>query len=641
MVELGFMTLEEANNEEASAIVLDEAEIQAEMDLLFKDLNHEQRKAAEHFKGPCMVNAGAGTGKTTVMIHRVAGLLLRGVKPGNIVIMTFTNKAAQEIKERLVSMIGDAGKEIIAGTFHSIIFQNVIKACAHSPYLEKVGINVPELVILDEKDANKIFLEMYKEADAHLRRPLEEDGDKSPSKVAKELRERMSLARAAGMNADDFARSVVPGGPNQALEAALADTWRRYEACCRAYNGVDFDDILVHAYKMFQHDPEIAQEFADVWKHVNLDEYQDTNGVQAKIIDTVMQHQKEKNLFVVGDEKQSIYAFRGSDIRVILGFEKQYPGAEKLGLTINYRSPRAIIQAANNVATKMHDKLTDGQLTSASEEEVQAPRLLSFADEYDEAYGLARNIGDLLASGIQPSEIAVIYPRRAKAEALKRELFARKIDFYVVGDQQFFEAAHVKDALSLLKFVVTPHDRSGGLRFIDCAKMGISSNAVIKTMEAESVNLMGALKHMSEERKLAKKKGELGEPTKRAKAAGKLYELITCANEFVQLSSDYQKTEKLIQAIHDGLIPFTKEKDLDIETETNEAANKRLDNEKAAAVKGEDVKLVFDLFIRAMQEGANPNEALESIIFRANNLHDDVENKIQLNDSSRIQRPGV
>ena len=432
---------------------------------LIKKLNDEQKSAALATEGPVIVIAGAGAGKTNTLIHRVAILIEKGIEPGNIMIVTFTKKAANEIKERLYGMVGEMALHINAGTFHSIIFSKILKRATNSEYLISENIDIDQLAIIDEKDSLKWFKESISELHPDELRAID-DNDWKPADFLGE----MSMARAVGMDHKAYQRGILPGSKNEMFEHLLCRVWKKYSEKCRFMNGIDFDDILVVTNNLLRAEPKLAHEFGKEFRYLHLDEYQDTNPVQMAIMDSIAK--SHRNIFVVGDEKQSIYKFRGADINVILSFEKRYTEATKVTLNKNYRSNASIIALANIVAHEMPQKLSDGQLDPQSDRLAAKPSIVEFETTTQEAQTIAQAIQRDIRKGVDPEEIAVLYRQKSDKIELERELVRLNVDYQLTGDTSFYKRAEVKDMIAAIRFMARPWDNSAGLRLLDAVHVG-------------------------------------------------------------------------------------------------------------------------------------------------------------------------
>ncbi|WP_170968502.1 ATP-dependent helicase [Psychromonas sp. SP041] len=601
-------------------------EVRAALDELNKPLNPEQKVAAETTEGAVMVVAGAGAGKTKTVIHRVASLMIKNVYAGNILVMTFTNQAASEIKERLEGMIGENGQYVHAGTFHSIIFRELLKAFPEHPYFEKHGINMQECVILDEKDAESILKDAINELSEEDAEILNDQEFK-----VKQVLSVMSKERASGRNSSDFRRTIEPGSRTEITDRIVFQIWDNYTKKCSEMQGLDFDDILVHADRLLKSDKGLSEELSRKFQYIMLDEYQDTNPVQMSIMDSIAIN--HGNICVVGDEKQSIYGFRFADINVILSFDKRYKNVKLVNMNKNYRSYPNVIKYANGLADAMPRKLSDGQLDAQrpiqeSRDEVllrksNSVAMVEFPSEELEAEAVMKAIKrDLNQFKMTGSDIAVLYRNRNLKNVLERELVQADIPYNIIGDRSFFQRAEVRDAVAMVRFVFNPWDSMAGFRLLKATSMKISDQAAKKAMREEGVNVHEFLKQQSNKKLKAKKRGET-EPdyTSSAKKAGPFIKLA----EMIRKSAEYQDSPEFIS---DALARIW-----DIYLGQN--LLKKADKEGGAKVDNrvENVRYIFKKVKDSLTEGMSIGEIIEDLTMMVdNNSANDVDdrNKVQL-----------
>lgn len=476
------------------------------------DLNPEQRLAAETTEGPVILVAGAGAGKTKVLIHRVATLIAKKVPATEIMVVTFTNRAASEIKDRLEAMVGESAQYVTAGTFHSIIYREVLRPNAHSSYLAGLGIDMTECAILDQDDSGSLMkaaLRSLGESDKEL-------VDENEWTVA-HFEKEMTSIRSQGTPLPEYRARIKDGSDGAVFKTLASRVWQAYNTYCRAAKGIDFDDILVFAAQMLEREPALAVQLGERFKYLMLDEYQDTNPVQMRIMDAIAQ--AHQNVCVVGDEKQSIYRFRGSDIRVILGFKERYPQAKQIEMIKNYRSLGRVIEMCNACAQAMTQRLSDGQLIAMRDLSPQHPSglmnkatLVEFPEDRDEARMVAAAIHRDLHMGKRGDSIAVLYRNREDKGELERALWERQISCHVVGDASFFKRTEVRDAIALIRFVFQPWDSAAGLRIIRSANLGVSEERAKKAMGKERISVTAFLEIEAAKTLGSGKKGPDGRP---------------------------------------------------------------------------------------------------------------------------------
>ncbi|MHD0644583.1 ATP-dependent helicase [Pseudomonas aeruginosa] len=586
---------------------------------LLDGLNPLQRAVALAIHGPVQAVAGAGAGKTKTFIVRCALMILSGIPAANIMMVTFTNKGAQEIKNRLEAMIGPDAQHVVTGTFHSVIFRNILKAYPEHPYLvNDLSLKMSECVILDEDESKSLFEDAIKLLDEPTAKMLNENSWKP------RIKEEMNWARAHGMDVTRYEREKIGyGSKEDVLFRVTADVWRHYTRLCRASNGIDFDDILVVAKNLLQKDPTVAHELSQRYRYIQLDEYQDTNPVQAKIMDEIAKY--HKNIFNVGDDKQSIYGFRNADITVITGFKDRYKDAKLMELNINYRSTPAILQAANVVATCMNQRITDGQLlTGRNPNEFagqgEQVKLVSFENYEQEAEMIAAGIKRDVGKGVKGKDIAVIYRSRSVKQSLEKYLVKMGIDYEVVGDISFWQRAEVKDAIALLRMTYRPWDSRAVLRVVKNTTMGLSDNAVKKGMVEERMTASAFLEAT------AKKTKADGTPTTAAGKVGYLVESLRRIRQLDALGEDSEYIRKSIERIWETyLLPGVRK--------SADKAAEDADGENELENKMLNVTFLFDRFFEEIKNGRKAEDVLDEIAMLGeakNTTLRDSENTVKL-----------
>jgi DNA helicase II / ATP-dependent DNA helicase PcrA len=402
-----------------------------------KELNKEQLSVVLKGDGACLVLAGAGSGKTRTITYRVAYLLSEGVAPENILLVTFTNKASREMIERVEAIVNGGGKLPWAGTFHHVAYRILKK------YAGLLGYN-NNFTILDSADSLDILKFCIKGEG------INRTERRFPS--PKVLQSIISYAR----NAETTIADVLDLKHPNWLE--ISDTITRIAGDYRKRkleaNAMDFDDLLVNLYLLLLKEPAVKKKFANQFQYVLVDEYQDTNKIQASIINQFAA--VHKNVLVVGDDAQSIYSFRAADIQNILGFDEHYPGSKTFRLETNYRSTPNILNVANDVIannTRQHQKTL-----RSFRDEFMRPEVHTFADDREEAEFIAGNILELRDEGIPMRQIAVLFRAAFHSQALEMELMKRDIPYEYRGGVRFFERSHIKDVLAYLRIVANKDD---------------------------------------------------------------------------------------------------------------------------------------------------------------------------------------
>jgi DNA helicase-2/ATP-dependent DNA helicase PcrA len=433
---------------------------------LLGGLNEDQRRAVKTTEGPLLVLAGAGTGKTRVITVRTAFLLSQGVAPESILLVTFTNKAAREMRERLKKMVGKKAESLTCGTFHSFCIRLLREHHAKLGLPEGFGI-------CDSSDQ----MTAIKGALRELRIP-----------------EQQVNPRAAQSRISLFKNSCI--APDQAIdeaaddwELAVAHCFRKYEEHLVRSRVLDFDDFLLYAMRLLEEHEDVREQLETRYQYVMIDEYQDTNGPQYGIMHAIVRG--HRNLCVVGDDDQSIYGWRGADISKILGFEKDFPGADKVHLGINYRSTEEIIDAANKVIRnnpKRHEKA----LRSAVGPGASIP-IMRMDDETHEATYIATEISELVRSGQNCyGDIAILVRTAQQPRAFEAELRGFEIPYRLVGGMSFFDRKEVRDILSYLRLIANPADETSFLRIANIPARGIGKTTIDKVIKAATESGAGA-----------------------------------------------------------------------------------------------------------------------------------------------------
>lgn len=321
---------------------------------LFKGLNAEQTEAVRHTEGPMLVVAGAGAGKTTAITRRAARLISEGVPPYRILILTFTNKAARELRERLKSMVGAPGQQVVAGTFHAFVLRHIIRK--HGKYNSSVS-----RAIIDASESKTLFEEAIKSLSAQERQQRIHQGWRS-----RDLMAEMSLARAQGLTPEQYRQQIRPGRQDEPFQMQVFHAWTEYLKLLDQRNAMDFDAILETGMDLLAHYPTVRRAMETRFSHIMVDEYQDTNPIQYGLIRVLSNLASQtRNVFAVGDARQSIYGFRGSDVGIILRFISEWEGARIVELPSNYRSSSTIVDAANRIANRMAQKIGDKEMVAA------------------------------------------------------------------------------------------------------------------------------------------------------------------------------------------------------------------------------------------------------------------------------------
>ncbi len=446
-------------------------------DLILEDLNPPQREAVTHTEGPLLVLAGAGSGKTRVIAHRIAYLLaVKGVHPKNVVAVTFTNKAAEEMRRRVEDLLLPAGiRPPLIATFHS--------ACVRilREHIRHLGVS-PHFVIYDEDDRLSLVKECLREEEVDERAL-------PPTSVVY----RISHAKNQMLSVEEAER--LARGPR---EDRIAAVYRRYQERLAQVGALDFDDLLLLTVKLWEKVPEVLAWYRGLWKYVLVDEYQDTNRAQYRIIQLLTG--EHRNLCVVGDDDQAIYRFRGATLRNILDFEHDFPGTRVIRLEQNYRSTKRILAIASTVIANNAGR--KGKTLWTENVEGQPACVYRAWDESEEAAFVAATIGRLRAEGVGEREMALFYRTNAQSRVLEDSLRRSTIPYVIVGGARFYERREIKDALAYLRLATNPADDVGFKRAIAAPSRGIGRATLARLEEMarrEKIPLLEACGRLGDE----------------------------------------------------------------------------------------------------------------------------------------------
>ena len=439
---------------------------------LLKNLNKEQIEAVKTIDGPVLVMAGAGSGKTKVLTTRIAYLIEEGIPSYNILAITFTNKAAAEMRDRVSNLIGDVSSFI--GTFHSL----GVRIIRENHDILGLPNN---FTIIDSDDTNTIIKKLLKEMNLDSKQY-------SPSYV----RNRISFIKNQMLTDGELDRLF-----NTPMDKVVVEVYHRYNNKLKTSASVDFDDLLLLPVNLFKERKDILEYYQDKYRYILIDEYQDTNPVQYKL--SVMLSNKYKNIFVVGDMNQSIYAFRQADFRNISNFEKDFKGAKVIKLEHNYRSTNNILSAANEVI-KHNTERKDLKLFSDNEDGVK----IKYMRAYDEKHEIALVIDEikhLLSEGYKNEDIAILYRTNAQSRAIEDVFLAKGIPYKVFGSYYFYNRKEIKDLISYLRLIYNPHDEISLRRVINTPKRGIGESAIAAIEERakqQNISMFDALETRKE-----------------------------------------------------------------------------------------------------------------------------------------------
>ena len=439
---------------------------------LLKNLNKEQIEAVKTIDGPVLVMAGAGSGKTKVLTTRIAYLIEEGIPSYNILAITFTNKAAAEMRDRVSNLIGDVSSFI--GTFHSL----GVRIIRENHDILGLPNN---FTIIDSDDTNTIIKKLLKEMNLDSKQY-------SPSYV----RNRISFIKNQMLTDGELDRLF-----NTPMDKVVVEIYHRYNNKLKTSASVDFDDLLLLPVNLFKERKDILEYYQEKYRYILIDEYQDTNPVQYKL--SVMLSNKYKNIFVVGDMNQSIYAFRQADFRNISNFEKDFKGAKVIKLEHNYRSTNNILSAANEVI-KHNTERKDLKLFSDNGDGVK----IKYMRAYDEKHEIALVIDEikhLLSEGYKNEDIAILYRTNAQSRAIEDVFLAKGIPYKVFGSYYFYNRKEIKDLISYLRLIYNPHDEISLRRVINTPKRGIGEIAIAAIEERakqQNISMFDALETRKE-----------------------------------------------------------------------------------------------------------------------------------------------
>ncbi len=445
---------------------------------VFDDLNPEQRRAAEQVDGPLLILAGAGSGKTKTLTHRIAHIIGDlGVRPDQILAVTFTNKAAGEMRERVAKLLGRSAHDRsfmpYMGTFHGICVR-ILRQSGSA-----VGVS-PDFVIFDETDRVGAIRTAMK--NLHL-------GDKQTSPRA--ISHLISSAKNELMTPAEYeSHAATP------IQRVAAQVWPEYARVAKAAKGLDFDDLIGLTVKLLSKHAEVRQQWQQQFKYVMIDEYQDTNGAQYKLVQLLTS--PERNICVVGDDWQSIYSWRGADFRNILNFERDYPGAVVIKLERNYRSTQPILEAAQAIINKNQQR-TDKKLWTEQSEGLPV-QLRPTLDEVAEAEAVVKQIKEGTRDKRSYDDFAVLYRTNAQSRSMEDAFIRYQIPYKIIGGVRFYERAEVKDVLAYLRLIYQPSDSVSFNRIINVPARGLGPKSLSNLgewAEANGLNLETALEQVN------------------------------------------------------------------------------------------------------------------------------------------------
>jgi DNA helicase-2/ATP-dependent DNA helicase PcrA len=433
------------------------------MDLL-EGLNDKQYEAVTKTEGPCLVIAGAGSGKTKVLTHKIAYLMgEKNVKPWDILAITFTNKAANEMKERVTKLVGDVAKDMWIGTFHSICVR-ILRRC-----IDRIGFD-SSFVIFDTSDQRTLIKKILKDKELDDKMFSDKSVQYEISNAKNEMLEPPAYAMKAK---GDYRKEQI------------ADVYKIYQKRLQENNAIDFDDIINFVIKILMENPDVLEYYSEKFKYVLVDEYQDTNKAQFTLVTLLAS--KYGNITVVGDNDQGIYSFRGADISNILNFEKDFPGTQIIKLEQNYRCTQSILNVANAVIKNNETKYEKSLWTE--NEQGSLPIVFRGDDEYDEANYIARKIESLKSTEYYGnSAFAILYRMNSQSRSIEDVLRREDIPYKIIGGLKFYERKEIKDSIAYLRLIQNMNDNLSLSRIINEPKRGVGATSMVKVEEIANNN---------------------------------------------------------------------------------------------------------------------------------------------------------
>ena len=523
---------------------------------IYDTLNNEQREAVFCTEGPLLMLAGAGSGKTRSLTHRIAYLIEeKGVAPWNILAITFTNKAAQEMRERVDALVGYGSEDIWISTFHATCSRILRR------HIDLLGYD-RNFTIYDASDQKSLMKEVLKE--------MKIDTKQFPERS---VMSEISSAKNEYKSPLDYRNEYGSNFRNQ----RIADIYEHYQKRLKENNALDFDDLLVKMVDLFQTNPDVLEHYQDRFQYIMVDEYQDTNTVQFLLVSLLAK--KYRNLCVVGDDDQSIYKFRGANIYNILNFEKVFPDAQVIRLEQNYRSTQNILNAANGVIAN-----NKGRKEKKLWTENQKGELVHFKQydtEYDEADGVVSRINFLAMRGVQYKDMAILYRTNAQSRIFEEKLKQKNIPYAIVRGISFYDRKEIKDLMSYLKVVDSGMDDLSVKRIINVPKRGIGQTTINRLQEFAILNQMSFLDSVF----------NADEIPEVARALAKLHKFADMIEEFREYASEHEISELL-----EHILDVTQYR-AELEAEGTDESISRL----------EDIEELFNDIAYYEEEEENPN----------------------------------
>lgn len=449
--------------------------IEANENPILKGLNPEQQRAVQHTDGPLLILAGAGSGKTSVLTRRVAYLIAaRRVPPWAILAITFTNKASREMKDRIEGLVGAAAADIWTSTFHSLCARILRRDIAHLGY-------ATSFTVLDGADQLSVVRRVMSDMNIDTKKY-------DPRAILHQISQHKNELRSA---------SKVKDSAGSTFESIVANVYFEYERRLKENHSLDFDDLIMKTVELFRTVPSTLDYYQHRFTHLHVDEYQDTNHAQYVLVKLLAE--KRKNICVVGDSDQSIYGWRGADIRNIMDFERDYPNASVIRLEQNYRSTGTILRIANQVIANNHVRRDKKLWTSAGDGE--KARLFHAVDERAEAHYVADQVESLVHKGASYADVGVLYRTNAQSRVIEEIFLQRGISYRIYGGVRFYERREIKDVLAYLRLVSNPDDDVSFSRVVNVPKRGLGDTSIGKVeiyAREHAISLFEAATHASE-----------------------------------------------------------------------------------------------------------------------------------------------
>lgn len=431
---------------------------------ILEGLNDKQKEAVLNTEGPSLIIAGAGSGKTKVLTNKIAYLIEeKKIKPWNILAITFTNKAANEMKNRIEKLIGDVSKDMWIGTFHSICVRILRK------YIDRIGFN-SSFVIFDTLDQRSLIKQCMKELNI-------DDKLYTDRSILSEI----SNSKNEMITPDIYLQRT--NGENR--KEKIATVYELYQKKLKINNAIDFDDIINYCIRILMENVDYLEYYSEKFKYILVDEYQDTNKAQFTLITLLAA--RTGNITVVGDNDQGIYSFRGADISNILNFEKDFPGTKIIKLEQNYRSTKNILDAANAIIKNNQKKYEKNLWTE--QEEGHIPKLFISSNEYDEANFIVSEIEHLKREEYYKySDFAVLYRMNTQSRSIEDIFIRENIPYQIIGGQKFYERKEIKDTIAYLRLINNQFDNLSLQRIINEPKRGIGKTSLEKIEQLSNEN---------------------------------------------------------------------------------------------------------------------------------------------------------